>query len=288
MINDTLSLDLLDDDAAVALAELAEADGSEFATDDDAAFAAPDTHVGRSFIPTETPAPVAVAEAPAKPKRAPKAKAPKVAAEVTEAPAKAKRAPKAPKVVAEAPAVVEDAEVTNKGKFVGLNMFDRIRSTGATSAEAMWAKLLTDGSVTVSLTAEVNVISKSTLYADVMAASIAKGSDAKLAAKEARAAVDKAAANRVTQRLTQSYQRWYANEGKATGVFGNERDGQKLTITYMDNTRPPVLVSESGRPTMVGKVALKLLKNGGKFGKCGVTLSGVRALAKAQETPKSA
>lgn len=296
MINDTLSLDLLDDPSAVALADLAEADGSEFATDDDAAFAAPDTYIGRSFVPAETEAPAAVAvvEAPAKPKRVRKpkvvAEAAPVVAEAPAKPAKAKRAPK-PVVVAEAPAEApadDEIETGNKGKFVGLNLFDRIRATGSTSSDAMWAKLLTDGTVTVSLTAEIKAISASSLYADEMAKAIAKGFNEKEATKQASEAVDRAAANRVTQRLTQPYQGWYPNEGKGTGVFGYVRNGRNLTITYMDPTRPPYLHTESGRPTMVGKVALKLLAKGAKFGQCGITLKGVRALAKDQETPKSA
>lgn len=285
-MNQNLTLDVLDDPTVDALASVGDVN-----EDFDPAFAAPASYEGRSFLPTEAAAEV-VAETVAESAtvavatKAPKAKAaakPKAA----KAPAKAKTEPKAPAKVKPEPKVVEAAEVTEEPKerpYVGLNNFDHIEATGKTAAESLWTELLTNGEVTVSLTAEMNRIMESAkAQREISALMVEKSLNEKEARAEVRADYLSALRNRLGQRLTQPYQAWYPNEGKGTGVFIYAHEGSKTRITYDDNTRPPRLVTSTQRPSMVGKVALAMLANGATFGKCGVTAKSVKALAEAME-----
>lgn len=151
------------------------------------------------------------------------------------------------------------------GVHDGQNDFGRVRLSKAASTQSMWAALLANGVVEIPLATEVRHIRK-TAHESV--------SPARLEA---------AARNRISQALTQPYQAWYANDRKGSGVFRTVVTGTKvadriLTISYVDDKRPPLLISpESGRPTMVGKVAAAMYEPGMRF-KCGIKVADVKAV----------
>lgn len=245
----TLELDILDD--------VVTDEDFDFDFDSDAAFEAPEANAKAAEKVVEAPEAKVETPKPAKAKKATKAKA------------KA-----APKAKAPKPAVVEVAETAEPvevGKYKGQNDFGHIQSLGKSSSMAIWNSLLTEGVASVSFASELSVLKK----AETEAAETAE-----------RAKLLTVAVNRISQRLQQPYQKWYP-EAKAKGVFAFERVGngaaEKLVITYSDNSRPPLLVSEAGRVTKVGRLAMALDDSGAKL-HCGITKAALKAARKAAES----